>query len=46
MRGHREGVRRSRPPHAVVLLNRVLHSIAMATRVLFDSGEVAPDEVT
>ena len=46
MRGHREGVRRSCPPHAVVLLDCVLHSIAMATRVLFDFGEVVPDEVT
>ena len=46
MRGHREGARRSRPPHAVVLLDRVLHSIALVTRVPLDFGEVTPDEVT
>ena len=45
MRGHREGARRSRPPHAVVLLDRVLHSIALVNRVPLDFGEVMPDEV-
>ena len=45
MHGYREGARRGRLSHAVVLLDCVLQSILVGFCVLFDFSEVMPDEV-
>ena len=45
MRRNREGARRGRLFHAVVLFDCVLQPIVMVFCVLFDFSEVMPDEV-
>ena len=45
MRRYREGARRGRLSHAVVLFDCVLQSILVGFCVLFDFSEVMPDKV-